>query len=491
MTYSPLMVENFRGINLTADPGEVGLGGAVDALNVDLDLPGSVRSRDGYRYLGEATLGGAPSGAPAGASHMTTAPSSGLLAFSYRDGATQKVGVYSNGIWAGGVTALPTNVAFDASSICAYETPTDSRIYATSGTAVQRFSLTGAAWTDVSAATPDGVFAGVTPVSNRLVLAGPLANPNRVQFSDPGAPETFGASNYIDFVGGAFYVTPWRELTFVASIDRFIVFYGESVDATGNPVFNYRTLDIPDRPLCQPAPGPDGIYYVAASGVYRLNGSGWTLVSRALTPFFELRKTLGAVSALKENYHIAAGATRLYVSIGTAAVSGTTQTRGVLVYYYATGEWTYWDLPAMDIAPAARLYSTSEIAFSPATTDKLRIADVPSGASRVTTDNGGSIASNYRTGFGQLANGLPATVRRFELTGSGTATLTAYGDHSTAAEWQGKAATAVTMGTAPAVARSYALMSGRARDLSFKVSVTSGAWSLNRWAAQVAAVRSY
>ena len=49
MSYKPVAAEGFGGLNLVDDPGTVGWNHAVDLLNVELDHPERVRSRDGFK----------------------------------------------------------------------------------------------------------------------------------------------------------------------------------------------------------------------------------------------------------------------------------------------------------------------------------------------------------------------------------------------------------------------------------------------------------
>src|SRR5262249_12658681 len=105
----------------------------------------------------------------------------------------------------------------------------------------------GSAWTNPAIGYP-GQFLAVTPGDNRVVLADGLrGNQSRVRFSDPGAPETFGANNYVDLTpndGEAIAgVATWQNYVVVAKQTKFFVFYGTSSDSTGQPVFNYRTVN--------------------------------------------------------------------------------------------------------------------------------------------------------------------------------------------------------------------------------------------------------
>jgi hypothetical protein len=264
-------------------PGEIGWGGAVDLLNVDFDHQGAIGSRSGYARFNTVQV--------TGNQLMRTAPfykSSGgasLLA-SFITGPNH-LKAYDT---TGAVIATATPSVF-VQSFARVGTPTAQRMYACDAS-TNLYRWDGAAFTTIAA--PANYIAGsllaVTPWDNRLVSV----SGTRVQFSDPGAPETFGANNFIDLTPGDGEVigaaVVWNNQVFLFKSNRFFVIYGTSTDSTGNPIFNYRTIEapiqvMPGQSQCAVAT-PHGIYLWAQTGLYVTTGGDAQRVSMPVDPIF-------------------------------------------------------------------------------------------------------------------------------------------------------------------------------------------------------------
>ncbi len=148
-----------------------------------------------------------------------------------------------------------------------------------------------------------------------------------------------------------------------------------------------------------------------------------------------------------------------------------------------TRDWTYWVLASAPYA-VATLPDPRELLFVNSTGQLHKFSP------DYTDDDGTAIASHYLSGFQTLADGLTANVRRFELTGTGTFTHTAYSALDSGEEWTGTAAVEIVIDDDER-ARSLALQSGKARSLAFKLSATAGVWAVERWTALINAVKSY
>jgi hypothetical protein len=163
-----------------------------------------------------------------------------------------------------------------------------------------------------------------------------------VHFSDAGDPETFGVNNYVTLWPGdgegITGLVRWRDMVFAFKRSRFAVFYGTSTDGTGNPIFNYRSVDAGVGCLQQGAAvaGEDGVYFATLTGLYRTTGGDPVLVSKPVEPWLHRDVTVPAV--ISGNPTLAYHRGRVYVNYPSAGVQG--------VYDTQTGEWTAWNLAA-------------------------------------------------------------------------------------------------------------------------------------------------
>ena len=88
---------------------------------------------------------------------------------------------------------------------------------------------------------------------------------------------------------------------FIFKNSTLFVFYGESIDSEGNPIFNYRSVKLPAEARCRaftsgcsngPATvGPDAVYYLSRDGVWATTGDVPFKVTDASVPDAALTPT--------------------------------------------------------------------------------------------------------------------------------------------------------------------------------------------------------
>jgi hypothetical protein len=486
---STVTIQNFRGLDLSSDAEEAT--GAIDMLNVDLDKQGRLRARDGYSKFTSVA------GTNAYDSLIAFIRSPGLT-FEIIAGAGNRLEAISS---AGIVTASSVAPTASPHFFVRWGSPTAEYIYIANGTdQIRRWDGTNFTSPAGLAAQTGRLLAVQTP-DNRLVHACSTTNPSRVAFSDAGNAESFGANNYVDVRPGdgerITALVQWRNMLFAFKQTSFAVFYGNSTDSSGNPVFNYRTVEgagcLSFGGACA---GPDGVYFIGEDGIYRTTGGVAVSVSDRVEPLLrngaDLTLFAGTQSARSVRVNqIAVPASlygRLYFPLRATAGGAIT-----LVYDPQTGQWGYWLFneitPYFATAPHVTASVPDQLLW-PGTGSKHIFSQVQSsggGGLVSTTDDGTAIVSRYRTGFMDL--GAPEQekwIRQMMLTGTGTVNVkTAVNDGSTLSS-----ATSVAMGTSPAVGTGRWSAGTRGRNISVDISATSGAWSLSHLSLDVAATRA-
>lgn len=460
---TPINVETFGGLNLRDDPQEVGPNAAIDMSNVEIDRQGRLRTRDGIVSFA-TTAAGTISRVDVGGEYL----------FTYRGGTVDAI----DGL--GNVTALGTA---DTGSFAHLGTPTATYFFFR-GSPMKRWNLT----TFVnSVGTP--VHIAVSPWDNRLVQAnfgaaadsptGANGSQSTVFFSDAGAPETFGANNYIHLQPGDGEaiegMVSYGDFLFVFKPNNMFVFYGVSTSSTGTPVFNYRRVSLPS-PLRaytsndhQIAVGPYGVYFAAYDGIYRTTGGAPVRISGPIEGVFTANETDSSLSAASDSsIELGVGGNRLFVQY-TPAVGGYNNT---LVFDEDTDQWSLWHLPSgKGCVPVGWINDFSSYAYFTAGSNKI-YKFTPGTA----TDDGAAMAAYYQSGWYDLGTPDRKVIRESMLWGSGSPTLSVFKDRGSS----DTLATAVTLGTSPAVAAGRQRVARRARLFSHKLSSSSGAWAVNR-----------
>lgn len=419
MTLQPVHIEEFHGLNLVVDPEELGFTGAVDLLNVTFP-PGRVRSRDGYATL----TGSTPSGVVQSLGAFYTA--GGARHIVYRDG-TSAVAINDVG------TQLAANAETNAiGDYIRFGTGTTESLYLLRGVS-SALKWDGAVFSATAATFPSSFYGTVQKTDNRLVVGNLDNKRSRVQFSDAGDPETWPVNNWVDLhpndgekIGA---VVAWREMVFAFKGSKFFVFYGNSTDPTGNPVFNYRpvegvglgNLGSSSPRMSMAVAGRDGVYFASDTGVYVTTGGPAQKVSEPLDPLFQgspgvLTGLLGinhAISASITPSSIGIVNETLYVSV--ALGSGSTPSHVLVRDRY--GNWSVFNIPVAAMVAFEKTAGVPELVFSLSTGSRHLMRHHPAAS----TDNGVAITSKYRSGLSDL--GSPAaekTVRETELVGTGS-----------------------------------------------------------------------
>lgn len=438
MATSSFAVENFKGLRLDVDPQELGLNGAVDLLNVDFDKLGAVRTRNGSAKWDSSAI------SSTGYQAMFPSPTNGgefILIRGVAGGPTLNIDRMPDGNTITNIGSVAVN-AFPVSS-AVIGTTTTTTIYFTlvtnlaAGVQVRKYD-----GTTLGTGTGKPTHVATWPTSNRLAQGGYFAaadspsgaNGSRstVFFSDPGAPDTYGANNFVTLRPGdgegITGIVSWRDLLFVFKESSVFVFYGESTDSAGNPVFNYRRVDLPSPILDQirqlayapiATAGPDAVYYSTPRGIYRTAGGVPELFTGAVAGIFSADTSFG--SALRTNGFapgLAWVTDRLIVSY-TNAASAVRQ----LVYHAPSGQWTVWSL-------GGSVFSTAPAHLG---VNALNVAegfwfvngnDVWTCSPLSTTDGGSAISWSYKSGLYAISDpGRVTCTLESKLTGVGTVTM--------------------------------------------------------------------
>ena len=486
MTYAPAAIEKFGGLRLSTDPGDVSLEQSLAGVNCTLGPDRSfLRSRDGTVRLGAAsamtgdicqrlipTLG-------AGSSEVLLAVAR-TVAGTYLDS-------YDT---TGAVTALAnwsSSQSFnDAVSI---GLPAAQVVYiAASGATLRKHTL-GV----VATGTGKPKYLSVTPTSNRLVQAHYLAaadspsgangTRNTVFFSDAGDPDTYQPNNYVMLQPGDGSdirgIASWGRQVFVFKEADMFVFGGESIDATGQPIFDYRAVSLPSPVAPEPtaygqvvASGALGVYYVGVGGIYRTTGGPPVKVSGALSEGFRVGGAIRphGLSAVGNRVLIQQSGTiwelderhgewmsRQYPQFGDAFAAPWVQ-------WPAFANSANWDTETLFYGGGSTLLYTS---------------------GNLATDDGSAVATSYQSGYGDLGAPGIKRLRQSVLAGTGSVRYSVGWDY--AALDTGSIA---DLGPSPEAGYWMDRQSRRGRLLSFGLSAASGGWRVNSIQLQLGPTRS-
>lgn len=455
MPYKPVVVDEFPGLDYRSD---VLTARAIAATNVDIDLSGKIGNRDGYTNLwsdvGSTVV-------QLGTFRSVASAAQGLIV---GGGSIRAVDNFGSLLGTAAVGAVVGRFAQVAA-------PNQEYVYYSGGTG----ATTVLRWDGVTFTSPAGLGAysgtliAATPIDDRLVIAN-HDTAGRLIFSNAGQPEsiTYGSGppatgNYVDVgVGKGEKITEmavWRDSLIVFQPHRFFVFYGTTVDATGNPVFNYRTVDVGQGAEGTVTYGNgacvahDGVYFINRSGVWHTTGDAPVRVSRPLGPYETGLRTIGS------------DGTRVYAS-------DSTQT---FVYHTELGVWTRYGL----VFTAAAPYPEGQLVLDATRdSDSLLFGTVTRafvlGGGR-TLDSGQAINGLYQLGWSDLGVNDQKVIRQVALEGSGTVTLTRKNEQGVARD------DTVTM-FAPGFESgqgAFVRKASRARLVSLRLTA-SGVWSVSR-----------
>jgi hypothetical protein len=480
-------LQQFRGLSLNADPEKAGPY-ATDLLNVQFDRPDRVRTRDGYGRLNSVAVPGPVVGIARYAGAYGANPQ---YVVAYTSGANTIAKVYDSTGAAVGATQTIGGVFLGFVST-EYGTGTSNYLYVANATdtnfVTATFRWDGAVWTSPAGLPTRNAGLAVSPLDNRMVtLAGATGVRSRIHFSNAGDAETYGPNNYVDlhpndgeYLAG---LVAWKDILVAFKQTKYFVFWGTGVDGTGQPIFNYRTVDSGVGVATgynQAVAGRKGIYFADRSGIWVTTGGDPVMVSAAINPYLHGLSVPSFQGTAHTTWEAAPRISfandKLYVSSPAAPTSE------CFVLDELTGEWSFYNLGIQQAVSSYTPTSAQPMTmFADGTSAYINRHD-----QTYTTDNGSAISSRYRSGF--LDFGYPAQekrIRSMNLTGTGTVNVKiATNDSATLGT-----ATSVALGTSPAVAEGYYNGPGKARNFSIEVSSTTAQWSLSSLTANIATVR--
>lgn len=491
MSFKPLDSTVFGGLDARTDPEDGG--GALHALNVTFGNPsrGVLSTRPGLGAdIGTVNFGGAITGA------LYSSTVGGIVG----SGATVTVVNVGTG------ASLATNAALTTGSpwsFVPFGTGTTSCVYGTNGatSAGGLTKVTSAAVTQPTVTvdavgarnSPRPITLAVQPGDNRLVAAGfnaaavgphgAASGASYVYFSEAGDAENWKTTNFVQLEpndGETIQAAvAWNNKLFVFKQTKFFVFTGNSIDSSGNPVFNYYAVRaaFPNNfPIYQGfvTASEDGVYVITTNGIYRTTGGPPVIASPELTPAFQQHPPAAFIAGSISPSFTAIGSggavvwqNHLMFSLG----------QNYFLVRSPDGQWAVW------------LFTTdwAVIALVNGLTCYLPSASGGNGFNALgysnTTDAGTVIPSLYASAYNTFGNpAVEKVVRRTELHGSGTVSL------SWAKDLTGSYST--TQSVAMSSGRGWANDAVRGSVLSYRLSAASGAWTVDRLMPWVTEVRT-
>lgn len=433
MPLEPYVIEGFTGLNLAVDPLEAGTSAATDLHDVDFDKRGRVRTRGGFARVKALTMD-----TPEGLAVFDEV-STHQFVVGYTTGGTSKYEAYAS---TGGAALASVNVTSTA-GMSAVRLGSSNYLYlANAIDTVRRWD--GSAFTS-PAGMPIAQRLAVAPRSDRLVAASITGtSTSRVKFSDPGAPETFGANNFVDLVPGDGFITSattWRDNTFVFK-DRagFFVFDSESTDSDGSPIFNYNAVR--GFGAWDSVAGDEGVYFHDGRTVWLTVGSTPTRVSEPVEPFLRGEVSVNGETVDQDQvfgWRLSYSLGLLYIAVMTSGA-----VRRTLVFDPKLNTWTLYSLP-VSFARTLRL----DISTLKPQTYWLSTAGVEKFDGSA-TDNGSAVSWSVQSGKYPLSDpGRVAVSNESSIDGYGTVSLRL--DSDLYSNMNGSA----TLGTAPAFAEGW------------------------------------
>lgn len=486
----------FGGLDVVTDPLDVGADGAVDAVNVDLDRRGLLRSRDGLTAFSSFTQGSAASN-PFTAVHELH--DGNVLAYAGAGPAT----LYAVGTSGAALATQTTGFGAPTWGVTSYSTPTAGFTFISSGNTPTRWDGSVFAVPTYTGTQPGGAGLAVTPWDNRLVNFAMQGNVgptdvNRVLFSDATDPLTFSANNFVSLVtGGTSGSTlkggnTFANRLFLFSQRRLFIFYGTSIQSDGTPVFNYLTIDTPysNASVGPTVTGPDGVYVLTSEGLYRTQGGAFQLVSDTIAPILKgntgaYSSTLPSLTLLGVNNESSACVDgRLYFTATTGSFSS--DPTHILVWDTKLSQWLLWSttyewLASVSNRRAPRLLVSQRGGSS---ANPILYLD-----QTATTDNGTAIASRYKSGRYPLTDrGNVAETLESRLIGTGTVTFLLETDKYTAATHGAGASQSVALGIVPVSADGWFALDQEGGWFQHTISA-SVPWTLESVTHYISAIR--
>lgn len=501
-------MKEFGGLQLGADPVDVGANQAQAGLNFDVVRPGEVRSRYGTAQINADAFNGNSW------QWLTTYPSDTifgqLIAMTMTTGGTLKtdriIPELARSVINVGTTIQTTDFRVTSSTLIG-TTSTILLFFAgwadrSTGTLLRKYGGAGVA---TSVGKP--LYVTTMPEGNRLVQAhyiaaadspsGANGTTSTVFFSDPGAPETYTATNWVQLMPGdgedIVGAVTWNEKVYIFKQTRVFEFYSTTTGPDGNPVFNYRAINLPTKLPGRVAgsgstPGnlefphvissPAGIFFTNRQGVWRLTNTGLSRISSSIEAQI-FSDDPAQTNRVLDSPILSYANGRLFCYYVTGASAKRT-----LVYNVELDLWTIWDQfeRAADYPSGFAARDLAFFAVTPSANTPAIYVQSPA----YTDDNGTAIASSYQSGWYDLSDSAAeAFTRRTQLTGTGSPTVSVLTDFGTS----DASAAAVTLGTAPTLGHGWHPKAYKGRFFSHKFSATSGAWSVSQLQHDISSVR--
>lgn len=363
-----ISVDEFDGLRLDAPPALVGAGAAVDLLDVDWDARGVLGSRMGVSTFVAGAANNYDVIFGAGTAFLPLGEVFALLA---RRGETLAV-LDEAGAETGETLAVSTGRLNFAQM--GQGTLTPITYIANQNEQVRKFF--GSEFEEPTA-TVDGeggkdmprahFVANWQDGANRLVVAnttleggpgGAAGSPAHVFFSEPGQPEHFESTGFVELNPGdgqqIVGMVEWGRNIFVFKETYCFVFYGISADVEGKPIFNFNTIELGTRVMSPRGSGPphvvagrEGVYFIARDGIWVTTGGTPVLVSGSLNfnenrrdPRTELGEEVFPTWPRAKGLLYVDGS--LFIGMAEEASEGLSPVSRTLKLDLGTGRCTYW-----------------------------------------------------------------------------------------------------------------------------------------------------
>lgn len=403
----------FGPLNLRLDSHKLAWAGAADILNLDLDRPGQLRTRDGTITLVD-DIAGTVYGLAAFQSGTALGTGSQFVVLRL-DSGTAKLDAYNLSDDSLEATASYSSTIGNMSAV-QFGTDSGSNLYiaANLGDIVK---WDGSAFTTMSA-MPAATFVALWPRSNRLVVG----NESTLSFSDAGDAETF-SDNTVEVTPGdgsdLTGLVTWQNTMFAFKQNRHFVFTSEAEEEDGTPIFNYYTVDGYGSAI-EPVAGNEGVYFYHDGAIWVTTGDTPKLISTDIAPFLSGNVALNGVSSIRPIPTLSYSRGRLYATFTAEGLDVL-----ALVYDPHSG-WLIFEfygallLPVVFTPISDGGFVTTLLASYDSTNDASRVASVEPSA---TDDDGTTISWRYKTG--SIAPGGDKRISLVESSvwGTGTATV--------------------------------------------------------------------